>query len=145
MILGLGVDVVEIERMQRLLERQGERLVRRILTEVEQSRLPRRNPAVYLAGRWAAKEAVVKALGTGFYGVGWREVSVEKSPSGAPALQLYKTAAKVAALRGIRHWTISLSHERAYAVAVAAGEGEPPADERAILQAIREVVRGDRT
>ncbi|MEK6805545.1 MAG: holo-ACP synthase [Pseudomonadota bacterium] len=87
MIFGVGVDLLRVERMQKVFERHGERLVQRILMDAEIKELRRRkNPARRLAFSFAAKEAFVKALGTGFRGVGYRDAGVCHQPSGKPML-----------------------------------------------------------
>lgn len=83
-----------------------------------------RGDAARIAARWAAKEAAVKALGTGFGPVGWREVEVVCGPRGAPQLRLHGAARDRAAALGLTHWTLSLTHTAELAVAVVAGAGE---------------------
>jgi holo-[acyl-carrier protein] synthase len=126
MILGTGIDICDIERVRRLLDRFGDRFLRRVFTEVEcREALRRRDPAEGLAARWAAKEAASKALGTGFHqGVTWRDFEVVHEPSGRPHLRLSGRAAEIAAHRwGGHHWHVSLTHERGHACALAIAEG----------------------
>jgi holo-[acyl-carrier protein] synthase len=113
----IGVDLIDIERIVRMLERFPDRFRHRILTDAEQ-RYCRRKPE-RIAGRWAAKEAVSKVLGLGVRGVGWREIEVLPNWAGAPQVRLHRRAlARAEALR-LEELTVSISHERAMAVAVA--------------------------
>jgi len=112
----VGVDVIEIERIRRVLERHGDRFLRRIFTEHERERYGRR-PAE-LAARFAAKEATMKALGTGIRGVRWRDIETLSNRRGKPILVLHGTAARRAKLLGLKYWTVSLTHSRTDATAV---------------------------
>jgi holo-[acyl-carrier protein] synthase len=122
----VGVDLVEIPRIAAVLERYGQRFLDRIYTPAEQQRA-RGRPAE-LAARFAAKEATMKALGTGRRGVSWREVELLSDLRGRPLLRLHGRAAARAAALGLATFAISLSHERSMAIAmvVAYGVGEPP-------------------
>ncbi len=122
MILKTGVDILEIPRIQAALERHGERFLKRVFTELEIAEC--RGRADSLALRFAAKEAAVKALGTGIGPVAWREVETLHKPSGEPYLVLHGNAKKIAAFLKLTTWAVSLSHsqENAVAVVVAAGE-----------------------
>lgn len=125
MILGIGIDLCEVARMRRLLDRFGDRLLARVFTPVEREEcLRRRDPAEGFAVRWAAKEAGSKALGTGFrQGVAWSDFEVVHEPSGRPTLRLAGGAAEIAARRWGSHcWHVSLTHERRHACAVAIAE-----------------------
>ena len=125
MITGLGIDVVEIERIRDSLGRFGDTFVRRILTDGEEQEMKRlkRGRAAFLASRWAAKEAAVKALGTGFSGgIGFHDLEIDTQPSGEPRLLLHGKAAEQAEKRGTRNMMVSISHERSVAVAVVAME-----------------------
>jgi holo-[acyl-carrier protein] synthase len=95
-ILGVGTDLIDIRRIERILARFGERFVGRVFTAAEQARAARRSdPAAAYAKRYAAKEACAKALGTGFrHGVYWRDIGVGNHPSGQPLLQLTGGAAE---------------------------------------------------
>ncbi len=120
MIVGLGVDIVDIRRLRLALERQGDRFVQRIFTEAEQQYCRgRRDPAPSLAARFAAKEALFKALGTGWaQGVTWRDVEVQKDERGAPRLVLSGRAAELSKEMGTRSAHISLSHSEESAIAL---------------------------
>ena len=121
MLLRTGVDLVEIQRFERALERHGERLLARIFTprELEQCG----GKVQSLAARFAAKEAVSKALGTGIGKVGWREIEIVTLPNGEPQLLLHGEAAHLAHSLGLGIWSISLSHTAKYAVAFVIGMG----------------------
>jgi holo-[acyl-carrier protein] synthase len=118
-IYGIGTDVVEIGRIEQALERFGERFAMRILCEPELRRFQRhRQPAAYLAKRFAAKEAFTKALGTGIHApANWHGVWVENLASGKPVLQYSETLAKLLAHRRILHSHLSLTDERGVAMA----------------------------
>jgi holo-[acyl-carrier protein] synthase len=115
----LGIDIVRVERIRRTLDRFGERFSRRVLTPSEAAHV-RGRPESF-AGRWAAKEAVSKVLGLGVRGVGWREIEIERLPTGQPAVRLHGRAARRAEQLGLSRIACSISHEDEYAVAVAYG------------------------
>ena len=119
MIYGVGTDVVEVERIQKALGRWGERFARRILSESELRRfLAHRQPAAYLAKRFAAKEAFTKALGTGIKApANWHGVWVVNQSSGKPDLQFSAPLQKLLSSRGISGCHLSLADERGIAVA----------------------------
>lgn len=121
MIVGLGTDIVEIVRIGEMIERHGELFLQRVYTEREIRYCQRRKEAIqHYAGRWAAKEAVMKTLGTGFTkGVGWRDIEIVSQQSGKPVIELTGGAANVSKLAGIDEILISISHCRAYATATA--------------------------
>jgi holo-[acyl-carrier protein] synthase len=129
MILGIGTDIIEVERIDRLLREHGEQFLRRCFTEEETGyALSRKNAAQHLAGRFAVKEAVMKALGTGWgRGVRWRDIAVRRRPGDAPRVELSGGAARHARRLGIARVHISISHLRgeALAFAVAEGRGRP--------------------
>jgi holo-[acyl-carrier protein] synthase len=115
----LGIDIIKVDRIRRALARFGARFALRVLTPAEQ-RYVRDRPET-LAGRWAAKEAVSKVLGLGVRGIGWREIEVERLPTGQPAIRLHGRAAARAEQLGMGRIAVSISHEADYAVAVAFG------------------------
>ncbi|MBM3940726.1 MAG: holo-[acyl-carrier-protein] synthase [SAR202 cluster bacterium] len=117
--LAVGVDIVEIDRVAATLARFGNRFLERVYTPGEIAYCRGRAPQ--LAARFAAKEAVMKALGTGTRGVGWREVEVTRARSGQPAVVLHGRAAARAERLGLTSLVISLSHSKAYAVASVVG------------------------
>lgn len=126
MILGTGIDLTSLPRIKTLLEKHEERFLARILTAEERNALPQ-EPAsrlAYTAGRWAAKEAAVKALGTGFSaGIGFHDVEIVPLANGRPELRLHGKARKAADALGVRRTHISLSHERDMACAMVILEG----------------------
>ncbi len=120
MIVGLGVDVVEIRRIRQALKHQGERFIRRIFTAAEQEFCEaRRDPAPHYAVRFAAKEALFKALGTGWAkGLSWQDVEVVRREQDAPILVLSHAAEKQSQELGTRSIHLSLSHSDDSALAV---------------------------
>lgn len=118
--VGLGVDIVEIARMKRILERTPS-FASKVFSEDERAYCDAHvNPEVHYATRFAAKEAVLKALGTGFAcGIGVRDVEVKRNSKGKPTVALYGRAREVAADLGVRELPISLSYTHAEAVACA--------------------------
>jgi holo-[acyl-carrier protein] synthase len=112
----VGIDAIEIERIKGALDRFGERFLRRIYTEREAERY--RNRPSELAARFAAKEAVMKALGTGVRGIRWRDIEVVSNRRGKPIVVLHETAARRAKLLGFTHFGISLTHSRTEAIAM---------------------------
>ena len=114
-MLSTGVDIIEIERIAGVLERYGHRFLHRIYTpgELEYCRGRPSN----LASRFAAKEATMKALGTGVRGVGWKDIEVVRAPSGAPSIALHGRAKSRAEQLGVVEISVSMSDSRDNAVA----------------------------
>ena len=124
-VLGIGVDLVECARIERSLDRFGEKFLHRVFTkgEIEYS-MSMKFPARHLAARFAAKEAVSKAFGTGIgKSMGWRDIDVQKKPSGEPFLVFTGAAEKLAKERGVTNALITLSHSEQHAVATIVLEG----------------------
>jgi holo-[acyl-carrier protein] synthase len=115
----LGIDIIKVERIRDTLARFGSRFSTRVLTPAEQ-RYVRDRPET-MAGRWAAKEAVSKVLGLGVRGIGWRDIEIERLPTGQPAVRLHGRAAARAEQLGMGRIAVSISHESDYAVAIATG------------------------
>ena len=115
----LGIDIIKVQRIRETLERFGPRFSQRVLTDAEQ-RYVRARPETF-AGRWAAKEAVSKVLGLGVRGIGWRDIEVERLPTGQPAIRLHGRAAARAEQLGMGRIAVSITHESEYAVAIAFG------------------------
>lgn len=115
MPLAAGTDLVQIDRVATLLERHGVRFAERVFTSGELADCT--GQVESLAARWAAKEAVAKALGTGIGAVGFREIEVVRSDSGQPALRLHGAASTLAAERGLTQWALSLAHDGGLALA----------------------------
>lgn len=124
-ILGIGTDIIEVVRIGKMIQRHGEVFLNRVFTEDEVRYCQRRREYTqHYAGRWAAKEAVMKTLGTGFSrGVGWRDVEVCSSRSGQPSIVLRGGAREFARQLGISDILITISHCRAYATATAIAIG----------------------
>lgn len=115
----LGVDIVKVARIRATMARFGSRFADRVLTPAEQRYV--RDRAETFAGRWAAKEAVSKVLGLGVRGIGWKEIEIERLPTGQPSVRLSGRAAGRAEQLGMGRIAVSISHEAEYAVAVAFG------------------------
>jgi holo-[acyl-carrier protein] synthase len=118
MIVGAGIDITEIPRIQHSMERFGARFLNRIYTADEKAYcLRKRNSAESLAARFAAKEAAAKALGTGISrGVTWREIEVVRQPGGRPSLRFHGRAAERAERMGVRNSALSLTHSNQVAM-----------------------------
>lgn len=115
----LGIDIIRVARIRAALERFGPRFSGRVLTPAER-RYVRDRPETF-AGRWAAKEAVSKVLGLGVRGIGWKDIEIERLPTGQPAVRLHGRAAARADQLGMTRIAISITHESDYAVAIAFG------------------------
>jgi phosphopantetheine--protein transferase-like protein len=115
----LGIDIIKVDRIRASLARFGERFSKRVLT-VNEQRYVRARPETF-AGRWAAKEAVSKVLGLGVRGIGWRDIEIERLPTGQPAVRLHGRAAARAEQLGMDRIAVSITHESDYAVAIAFG------------------------
>ncbi|HEU4671445.1 MAG TPA: holo-ACP synthase [Candidatus Limnocylindrales bacterium] len=115
----LGIDIIGVDRIRRSIGRFGERFGRRVLTARERAYV-RDRPETF-AGRWAAKEAVSKVLGLGVRGIGWRDIEIERLPTGQPAVRLHGRAAARAEQLRMGRIAVSITHEREFAVAVAIG------------------------
>jgi holo-[acyl-carrier protein] synthase len=121
-MIGIGVDVVEIERFRQSLARTPS-MRERLFTETELAYVaPKNDPVPSLAARFAAREAVMKALGLGLGAFGFHEVWVERAESGAPSLAVTGRAAELAAAAGVRRWHLSLTHSDLVAVAYVVAE-----------------------
>jgi holo-[acyl-carrier protein] synthase len=115
----LGIDIIKVERIRAALARFGPRFSKRVLTDGER-RYVRDRPET-MAGRWAAKEAVSKVLGLGVRGIGWRDIEIERLPTGQPVVRLHGRAAARADQLGMERIAVSITHESEYAVAIAFG------------------------
>lgn len=127
-VIGIGVDLVECARIQHSLDRFGDRFLHRVFTdgEIEYS-MSMKFPARHLAARFAAKEAVSKAFGTGIgKAMGWRDLDVRKKPSGEPYLVFAGEAEQLAQTRGVTSALITLSHTDNHAMAMVVLEGAAP-------------------
>lgn len=126
-IIGHGIDLVETDRVARMLEEHADRFLRRVFTDGERAYCDA-NPSrrlEHLAGRFAAKEAILKVLGTGWSGgIGWTDAEVVREPSGKPTVRLHGRAKVVAEGLGIDAWWLSISHVKGHAMASAIGVAE---------------------
>ncbi|HEV8308783.1 MAG TPA: holo-ACP synthase [Methylomirabilota bacterium] len=127
MIVGVGVDLVQIARIRRAIARWQDRFLERVFTPDELAYARRRrDPAEHLAARFAAKEATLKALGTGLsMGVRWREMEVRRSRGARPTLALSGQTEALGMARGVRVLHVSLTHDGEYAMAHVVAEGPP--------------------
>ena len=129
-VVGIGVDLAQIPRVRRMVERWDERFLRRVFTDGEIAYCRRRrDPVQHFAARFAAKEATLKALGTGLsMGIHWREMEVRRSPGRAPTMTLHGRSLEIARDLGGRRVLLSLSHDGDYAMAQAMLVGDGPDD-----------------
>jgi holo-[acyl-carrier protein] synthase len=123
-IIGHGIDIVDIDRIARMVHDHGPHFLDRCFTKAEQAYcLPPRRAHEHLAGRFAAKEAILKALGTGWRGqIAWTDMEILNDPAGKPVLRLEGETARLAAEQGIVRWHLSISHTEKTAVASAIAE-----------------------
>jgi holo-[acyl-carrier protein] synthase len=119
MIVGTGIDIAEVPRIEASIARFGDRFLHRIFTEAEIRYCESKaNRVERYAARFAAKEAAMKAIGTGWnHGVAWRDIEVCRQPGGRPTIAFHGKAAEFAAKLGARHIALSLSHTEEYAIA----------------------------
>ena len=122
LLIRTGIDLIEIERIQRAVQRHGKRFLERIYTPGELAICGQ--DAACLAGRFAAKEAVSKALETGIGPVVWREMEILRGPAGEPVLYLHGKAQAISAALKLTTWSVSISDTRTQAVAVAVALGD---------------------
>jgi holo-[acyl-carrier protein] synthase len=129
MIIGIGTDIVQVDRIDKVLHRFGDKFVGRILTAEERECFDNhQHKAAFLAKRFSAKEAVSKALKTGIGVISWQEIIIYKRSSGAPGVRLEGSASTIFAKQGGRDILLSLSDERAYALAFVVISGVEPVD-----------------
>ena len=125
-IIGLGTDIIECLRIARMIEKHGELFLQRVYTQHEVAYCSSRKAAnQHYAGRWAAKEAVLKAMGTGWSrGIRWRDIEVKIDLRGKPSVLIHGTAHEICAELGITDVMITISHCRSHASATAIAVGE---------------------
>lgn len=124
MIKNTGIDIIEIERIKNAVSKRP-RFMEKIFTEEEREYFSLRgNNICHIAGTFAAKEAVSKALGTGINRFDWNDIEIRRDKNGKPEAFLYGNAAGIAENKGIKHIHISISHSRDFAIAFAVAEGE---------------------
>ncbi|HIF44955.1 MAG TPA: holo-[acyl-carrier-protein] synthase [Dehalococcoidia bacterium] len=121
-MLTTGVDIIEIPRIKQTFDRYGERFLKRVFTPDEIAYCRGRAPN--LAGRFAAKEATMKALGTGVRGVSWKDIEVIRAESGAPSVKLHRRAKARAERLQVVEISLSISHSREFAVAFVVAQRE---------------------
>ncbi len=115
--VAVGIDIIEVGRVQKVFEHHGERFLNRVFTEAEIWQC--RGKATRLAGRFAAKEAISKALGTGIHGVAWREMEVVQLRSGRPTVRLHGNAKRRAELLGLSAFDVSIADLKEFSIAIA--------------------------
>ena len=123
-IVGHGIDIVETARIKKLVEDHGERFLERVFTPLERQYCARNSKRQFehLAGRFAAKEAVLKVLGTGWRGgIAWTDIEIRPEPSGQPKVYLTGESLRIATELGITRWHVSISHIETHATASAIG------------------------
>jgi holo-[acyl-carrier protein] synthase len=126
-IVGIGTDIIECLRIAQMIERHGDLFINRVYTDHEIKYCQSRKMSTqHFAGRWAAKEAILKALGTGLrHGIGWRDVEVRSEASGRPVVAMRGAARDIIETRGITQLLVSISHCRSHATAYALALGSP--------------------
>ncbi|MFT9497308.1 holo-ACP synthase [Anaerosolibacter sp.] len=124
MIRGIGIDIIEIERIDRAINRNN-KFLDRVFTDKERAYFKEVNYSVTsIAGNFAAKEAAVKAIGTGVRGFRWSDIEIQRDSLGKPVIQLHNQAREMARQRGIDEILITISHSRDYAVAQSIAMGQ---------------------
>lgn len=128
-IIAHGIDLVECSRIERIMRRHGDAFLHRVLTPLEQAEVTvRRDYIPFISGRFAAKEAILKMLGTGWQGqISWQDMEINHDVSGRPVAELDGECARVAQRLRIAKILLSITHTRTYASASAIGVGEPEA------------------
>lgn len=122
MLIRTGVDLIEIQRIEEVIARHGKRYLERVYTTAELDQAHQQPES--LAGRFAAKEAVAKALGTGIGDVGWKEIEILGDEQNAPTLRLHGIAAQKSDEMGLSTWSLSISHSMSHAVAFVVALGK---------------------
>lgn len=115
--VAVGIDIIEVDRVRKVYDHHGERFLRRVFTDMEIRQC--RGKVTRLAGRFAAKEAISKALGTGLHGVAWREMEVVQLRSGRPTVRLHGNAAERANLLGLNAFDVSIADLQMFSIAIA--------------------------
>jgi len=115
--IAVGIDIIEVDRVRKVFEHHGERFLKRVFTEAEVWQC--RGKATRLAGRFAAKEAISKALGTGIHGVTWREMEVVQLRSGRPTVRLHGNAKRRAEMLGLSAFDVSIADLKEFSIAIA--------------------------
>jgi holo-[acyl-carrier protein] synthase len=129
-IVGHGIDLVEVDRISQMIARHGDHFLLRVFTEAERgyAHASAKRRDEHLAARFAAKEAALKALGTGWRsGIAWTDIEVVRDASGKPTLRIHQEAARIADAQGITAWHVSLSHTESHAIASVIATRDSPA------------------
>ena len=131
-IMGIGTDITECLRIARMIERHGELFLARVFTPAELHYCQNRKQATqHFTGRWAAKEAVLKALGTGWRrGIAWRDIEVLNEPGGRPVVHVHGGAREACAKMGVTQVLVSISHCHTHATAYAIALGDAATEEK---------------
>ena len=116
----VGVDLIEIDRIEQAISSWKDSFLERVYTKAEMESC--QNRASSFAARFAAKEAIMKALGTGMWGLKWQDIEITQNTSGAPGVELHGKASNKAKELGITNFSISLSHSKKYAIAMVVGD-----------------------
>jgi holo-[acyl-carrier protein] synthase len=126
-VIGIGTDITECLRIARMIERHGELFINRVYTTEEIKYCQNRKQATqHFAGRWAAKEAILKALGTGWRrGIAWRDIEIRNEPGGKPVVAVRGGVKDVVEQLGVGEIQVSISHCRSHATALAVAMGKP--------------------
>ena len=126
-ILGHGIDLVDCDRIAKVLEHHGERFMNRVLTSAEQRIAGKyKNPIPFISGRWAAKEAILKMIGTGWRGeIAWTDMEILPDELGQPLVKLSGETARIAERKGITRVLLSITHTNHQAAASAIGTCAP--------------------
>lgn len=126
-VVGIGTDIIECERIAQMIAKHDEIFIDRVFTPLEVEYCGKRRSSVqHYAGRWAAKEAILKAMGTGWAkGIKWRDLEIQTLPGGQPVVQLGGVAKEICDSKGISKMLISISHTQGYATAFATAIGQP--------------------
>lgn len=125
-MIKIGTDICSVKRIASTYQRYGMRFLKRILTEQEIEYVLKdpKHTIARVSGRFAAKEAAAKALGTGWFGLSWKEIEVVRKPSGEPTIRLHGRAVDLAKRRGLNNLELSISHEHEFATATVLGYSE---------------------
>lgn len=124
-VVGIGTDIIECDRIGEMLDKHGDVFIKRVFTPYEIAYCDRHKAAVqHYAGRWAAKEAILKAMGTGWSkGIRWVDIEIQTLPGGKPEVHIGGVASEICESRGIEDMLISISHTKAFATAFATAVG----------------------
>jgi holo-[acyl-carrier protein] synthase len=126
LIVGCGIDLVKIERIEKIIKRWGNNFISRIFTSLEGEYCEKKkgNKFQSYAGRFAAKEALLKALGLGLRGINWKEIEIKNDKIGQPIIDISGKLKNIASLKGVSKYFISISHTKEYAIAEVILEGK---------------------